>query len=66
MPRLFLLWSLAYLRRVDRKSDLASATFAGGAVATTVAFVAFIGIAATVAPAVVYDHRKYNQCQYNC
>jgi hypothetical protein len=51
---------------VDRKSDLASATFADGTVATTVAFVAFIGIAATVAPAVVYDHRKYNQCQYNC
>ena len=42
------------------------AEIAGGTVATAVTIIAFVGIAATAAPAVVYDHRKYNQCQYNC
>jgi len=46
--------------------ELNDAVLAGGTVATAVAIVAFVGIAATAAPAVVYDHRKYNQCQYNC
>lgn len=42
------------------------AELAGGAVVTVLATVAFVGVAATVAAAVVNDHRKHNQYQYYC
>ena len=45
---------------------LSDAVLAGGTVATAVAIIAFVGVAATVAAAVVNDHRKHNQYQYYC